>query len=150
MFNANWPLWIIRSVTKHFTSSLSAYTTYVEGTTRKTSALEQFFELRVDGPDSLGLTKGQWRLDIVVNILIQVAVVDRSFNNDDKLIGLATAAMTAIDVYRYGDGVDDDDTLLGCLQRVSGPEAHKFGILKPELKVIQATVESMYSISLTE
>ncbi len=150
MYNKQWPLWIMRSINKAFYDSLAVHDLYIEGMTRETRELEKFFELRADGPKATEESKNYWKLEVIVNILIQIAKVDDTNNIEDQYIGIASAALSkAINVYRYGttaESILNDETLLGCLSRMPIIEPHRFGLIEPSTDIIHATVEARYEM----
>jgi len=151
--NVNWPRWVFASVCKHFDDNKSSLTLFIEGQHRKTRTLKDFAELRVDGPYLTEVSKGVWKLFIEVNVLLQSAMDDTSFHRIHTNAGIIVAAFTGIPVYKYGDGVDDDKSLLGCLQIVSDARGKEriqvshFGRIDTGTPLMQATVEGHYEIT---
>lgn len=150
--NDNWPRWIFASVSKHFETALSSFKMFIEGEERDKWEKSDFIELRVDGPYFREI-QSSWIAKIEINILLQVVMV-----NDVHLIhrntGLIASAFTPIVVYKYGDGVDDDDSQIGCLKLVQNIRANEllvishFGKIKPDLPLLQASVEGHFEIDL--
>ena len=146
-----WSLWIIRSLSSYFKLALAAYTIYIEGDYHDTNELPIFFELRVDGPDIEEVSKDDYELTIITNIVAQIAMVDDEVALDDKYLGLiASVADVGISIYRYGlvgEHSDNDDSLLGCLKVIKGPTIHKFGQIDANIKELQGTVETHYMLA---
>ena len=59
--NANWGRWIYASVCDHFETYRDTLHMFLEGQHRETDELQQFFELRVDGPYYTQINKGWWK-----------------------------------------------------------------------------------------
>lgn len=154
--NANWDRWIFASISKHFVDTLAATAeVFIEGQKRGTRKMEQWFEVRVDGPNYTEITKGEFKIYVEINILCACIVKDTSIHNIRTLAGKAASEMdTSIFVYKYGTGVEDDDSLLGCLTIVSDSRGKEriqtshFGQIGPNTELIQATVEGHYKMEL--
>lgn len=151
--NNHWPRWIFASISKHFETSLSDQKMFIEGEIRDTWEKKDFIELRVDGPYFQQFTKDNWRAKVEINILLQIVMT-----NDTHLIhrqtGLVGSVFTLIPVYKYGNGVDDDDSQIGCLTLIQNARSNEllvishFGKIKPELPLLQASVEGHFEIDL--
>ena len=143
----NWPRWITASINKHIYDNRQSLTMFAEGETpRKTSASGEFIEVRVNGPHLTEISKGFWRADVVINVLIQSAM-STDLYKIHKDIGKVAAAMTSkIAVYKKNDGA----ALLGCMNRISvrGSELiiKQHGQLAPEILLQLASVEAQYSL----
>jgi len=154
--NKNWPRWIFASVSKHFDANKDTLPLFIEGQYRNTRSEKDFLELRVDGPYFTEFSKGYWRAFIEINVLVQSAMDDSNFHRIHEDVGIAAAAFSTIHVYKYGNGVDDDGTLLGCLKLVAdhrGKERiqiNHFGQIGPSEGLMQACVEGHYEMFLDE
>lgn len=147
MINKNWERWIFASVSKHFDTYRESVPLYIEGQERQTQLLDEFIELRVDGPYFKEVSKGCTKIDIEINLLCCVKK-----NNDNfrihKLTGVVAAAFKPeIFVYKFGD---DPLELWECLRlRSDKREAvivSHFGQPDPDLPLMQATVEGHYTV----
>ncbi len=61
--------------------------------------------------------------------------------------------MDTVPVYKYGNGVGDDETQIGCLDLYTDKPrdrimVHDFGQVETDVKLQQATVEGQYKIEL--
>ena len=152
--NKHWARWSFASVSKHFDDTRQGYPLYIEGQHRDTDTLEDFFEFRMDGPTLRESSKGFWILRIDVNILASSTIDDEDYHKIHKLVGIAQAAFEDIPVYKYGDGPDDDQSLLGCYQLKQSRrkrdfvEAHQFGRIDISVPLIQAMVEGHFEMTL--
>jgi len=154
--NANWIRWLYASCAKHFDGVKGSYHLYIEGAERATSGLENFGEFRMDGPFIKRPCKGLVYLDVEINLLIQ-AVMDpqRIYDGLVCLGQFATGFTNVIKVYKYGDGVDDDDSLLGCLRQRDRKNENtidvgNFGIIRQDTRITQYTLEGHYRLELQE
>jgi len=145
-----WPRWIAASINKHFDARKGTLPLFIEGMHRATRTEKDFLELRHDGPYLTELSKGVWRVYTEVNILIQSAMDDENIYRVYVDVGRAVQACTAIPIYKYGSGVMDDGTLLGCLKVVADSrgkeriQVNHFGQIGKDTRLIQATVEVHY------
>lgn len=163
--NTNWPRWIFASVSKHFSDTVDNVFNenpgkvnpklYVEGDERITQNLEQYFEFRMDGPYMRELCKDYWLIKIQLNVLVSAKAESTDMHVVQKLIGLITTAFTnGITIYKYGDGEDDNQSVLDCLQLYQEGNQEEIlvtylGQLGPDLKDTQASVEGYYRMFLS-
>jgi hypothetical protein len=123
--NPNWTRWIFASVIEHFDTNVftpQSLPFLAEGIhERDTDFMESpdRAEIRLNGPWARELSANYWRIWVDINIL-----VTSNFGNDTKdvytlernLGFVHEFADTYIPIMRYGAGVDDTGTLLGCLR----------------------------------
>lgn len=122
-YDPNWPRWVQASVADHFKTAATAqqYPALVEGIDeRLTEFMESTnrIEIRVNGPYIKEWNKGYWQFLVTANILIFSYMGGSSPNayEGTEMAGfMAQAASQSIPVYKYGIGVDDDQSLIGCL-----------------------------------
>ncbi len=156
MSNANWPRWIYASTTKHFQAIADAYpiSMYIEGVERDTRNESKWLEFRMDGPQTTELSKNYFRLDIEINILWSVHLDSIDFHDQQRIFGMLVEAMTDICIHKYGEGVGDDDSLLGTLilqQDLNNPiRGNNFGQVRPDTQLVQGSVEGTYRMYLSE
>lgn len=151
------PRWIIASVSQHFEDKREGIPMYIEGQIRQTSDLKDFFELRVDGPYYTELSKGFWRVYTEINVLIQSAQDKEDRFRIYKTAGVIAAAFEqVISIFKYGDEVGDDDSLVACLKLLGDKGAREriqishFGQVAPATGISQSTVEAHYATELHE
>jgi hypothetical protein len=150
--NSNWPRWLFASITTHFDDALgSNLPVYVEGTHRTVDlAVEDFCEVRIDGPNITELSKDYYKLYVEINILVTSHKNDEDFHRIHTNVGLIVAAFSDISLYKYGD----DDTALGCANLVTDHKGkqtiavHHFGQIDPDKQLLQSTVEGHYVVYL--
>jgi hypothetical protein len=149
--DSNWPRWIFASISKHFETNLSSLKMFIEGEDRDTWENKDFIELRIDGPYYHQISKNLWRAKVEVNILLQVVITD-DLHLIHRRVGEVSTAFTPIIIYKYGDGVGDDDSQIGCFQLIQNVRANElliishFGRIKPELPLLQASVEGHFEV----
>ena len=150
----NWPRWIISSIIEHFRLRRQGLPFFVEGTHRDDIKDADGIELRIDGPNITEENKNYFYLDCEINILISSIINDINFYRIHEDVGIVSAAFTDIQVFKYGEGIDDDQSLLGCmkLKQSSGDkdkiQVNHFGQISPEIKLLQATIEGHYRLIL--
>lgn len=152
--DANWPRWIFASCSYHFEQNVGGITMFTEGTHRDTELLPEFIEFRMDGPYFTQLNKNYWHCYFEINILLQATMLDTDFHAIHRLAGTVAAAFTEIQIFKYGEGLDDDDSLIACanlkqdVRKRERIQINHFGQVEPETKLIQATVEGHYEMHL--
>lgn len=151
MLSENMDRWVFASISKHFDDRKGTTKLYIEGMIRDTSTVEQFIELRTDGPYYTEVSHKYWKLYIEINVLIQCAKNNENFHRIRQLSGEVFKMFEpCITLYRYGTGPADDGTIIGILQRMD-EEANRnniqvshFGQVDPINQLEQATVEAHY------
>lgn len=153
--NPNWPRWLFASTSKHFNDRRGDVSFYIEGQERNVPAPKDLFEFRMDGPYETELNKNYWRLYIEISILIQSTKDDSDYHRIHRHCGTVASAFTTIPVYKYGDGVDDDQSLLGCLTLIQDVgkreriQINHFGQIDASTPLLQSSVEGHYEMTLT-
>lgn len=148
--NANWPIWIASSVSEYINNNRGSTPLFVEGQERDTEDLKDFYELRVNGPDSVEVQKDVWNLYFEVNIIVQSIVDGLDLYRHRRLEGAIASKLTNIPIYDY-----DTDELIECakiLQDRKGRdllEINNFGQIDPEKRIIQSCIEAHYMLRLT-
>ena len=148
MMNENWPRWIQASVTKHFIDAFAGFKVFTEGSERDTDKDKEYVEIRMDGPIARPQVNNQYELEVTPNILVTTVGVKDTYKHR-RVMGKVLAAFTnGIPVKRYGNGDQDDDSLLGCLQLKSEVRGNYFGQIDTVLKIEQSTVDAEYTLTL--
>lgn len=153
--NPNWPRWIYASVSTWFKSKIQTanpdFEIFITGEDRKTAGKTDWCEFRLDGPFGKQQSPKDWTLYIMVNILISSIKDQQDAHKIYKDVGFVmTGFTTNIPIFRFGDGPDDDPSVLeGCfVLRSEGGEVlsiNHFGeILGDNLQMMQSTVEGHY------
>lgn len=151
------PRWIFASCDVHFQGAIdqTALKMFPEGYSKSEEErqMSRFCEFRMDGPNIFPQTKNQSKAKFDINILIQTTMQDSNFHVPLVDIGLVLAAFTTIPIYRYGEGILDDQSLIGCATittqgRETAILVSQFGEIETNLKLSQATVETTYSLDL--
>lgn len=152
--NPNWDRWIFASLADYFTKNVPVQW-YVEGEHRTKVVNKDYLELRIDGPYYTEESYNYWYLYLEVSVLVQAVQDDKDSQKIRRLCGQVASAFTSVPVYKYGKGILDDSTLLGCLTLIQDTgkreriQTNHFGLLAPDLKLMQSTVEGHYSINLS-
>lgn len=145
---SQWDRWIYQSTAKHFKANVSGIPMFVEGGPRETSSLSEWIEYRMLGPDYKQTTRGQFYIDVEIDIAVLVVPQNNAFRIKEVCGLVASAFVNNIDVYRYGDPAVDpanDGTFLGCLMRQNDPLNTFFlGRKSPETPLMQASVSGQY------
>jgi len=150
----DWIRWSVASFADHFNSAKGDYELYLEGDDRDTDDLDIFAEFRVDGPFIKNPSRNYYTLALEVNILIQAHMGLSNIYAGLIAVGVFAAAFTnTVKAYRYGTGVNDDDTLLGCYKHMNSRnndsiDVGQFGIIRPDTRIRQYTLEGHYLMEL--
>lgn len=151
------PRWIIASVSRHFEDRRQGIPMFIEGQIRQTRELEDFIEIRIDGPNYTELSKSFWRVYIEINVLIQSVQDKKDRFRIYKSTGVVASAFeNVISIFKFGDEAGDDDSLVGCLKLQGDRSARErvqishFGQIEPQTGIFQSTVEAHYVAELRE
>jgi len=153
--NKNWSRWIFASVSMHFDAQRQDIPLHIEGQPRDIKQDQTgWFELRLDGPYYTESSRKLWDIYVEVNVLILAAMLDTDTHRIRRLAGIVESAFTNISVFRYGDGIEDDKSYLGCLRLLQDNnnrvKTNHFGQVEPNLNQEQASVEGHYTMTLNE
>ena len=157
------PRWINASINKHFlgfrdiikqdqiVKIVSEVPLFIEGTDRQTSNLEDFAELRINGPLIKECSKGYFDVDVMVNVIIQSKMNNEDIYKHQRDIGTLLKAFTDhIDVFKYGD----DSSFFGCLvmrtDQSQKIDITNFGQIDPAIRLLQSVVAAEYRMNLTD
>lgn len=155
MINPNWARWIFASVSKHFDTNKNGIDLYIEGQHRNATQVKDSLELRVDGPYYTEESHNYWRIYIEVSLLVQSMQDDKDFHRTHRICGQVAAAFTTIPIFKFGDGPSDNANVqIGCLEVITGGsreriQTNHFGLLAPDVKLMQSTVEAHYEVHLS-
>lgn len=154
MLNPNWQRWILSSCAKYFGDQADGTKFYVEGDTINFVDDQQWVEFRTDGLSTQELTNNYFRIDLCINLLLNDVIVKTDLYTLQRLVGKFQSMFgSSIPIYKYGSGVDDDGTLLCCLEIHKPPkdkvQSHYFGKVGPSSQLQQATIEAHYFTHLT-
>jgi hypothetical protein len=156
-FRENLPRWIFASASKFFTAQLqqNEIPVFLEGQERQTEGILDYIEFRLDGPYLVECTKDEYKVNIEVNLLIVTMIDLQDFHKLYRICGYALECFKAIPIYKYGDGIDDDQSYIGCMivprtadQREATRVSH-FGRLEPDKPILQSSIEGHYSFYVT-
>lgn len=159
--NPNWPRWIKSSIIEHFQVNVAdvlGLPFLAEGVHVRDTAFmesEDRAEIRIWGPTTQENSANCWKLEVEINIHITSTIGGNTKDvytlerNAGKFLEYAN---TSINIYRFGTGGDDDDTLLGCLSpRTRKNDSVKyipFGQINPTDTLLQAQVDGKYEMEL--
>lgn len=153
--NSNWPRWIFASIAQHF-STATSYKTFVEGEPRTTWEEKDFIEIRMDGPYFIQLDSVTWEAMFEVNVLIQSVMTFSDLYKIHTMAGaVAYAFTTNPQIFKYGTGVGDDQSLLACTELLQDKRDRQllvishFGQVAPDKLLQQASVEGHYKLTLS-
>jgi len=153
-FNVNWDRWIKSSVAKHFNDESligineNQTVLFIEGFERNTDGKKDWIEFRLDGPYYEETTKGHWKIEIEVNILVVVNEQKNPYRPEYLKGRVVQLFTTCFDVFKYGESEEDDNLKLGCFTlKTSGREkilTTNFGKVRPDTRQLQSSVEGHF------
>ena len=152
--------WIFQSIVVHFQSTASGLSLpmYVEGIDEIDDDIirADHVELRLTGPTIKEVSNGYFTVDVVINFLFTklMSASDAEAYDMIQWTGeFANVMLDPVPIYRYGTGVDDDRTLVGCLEvKKNSNDAVRvwhFGRLDKDTRVNQSVCDAMYGMDYT-
>jgi hypothetical protein len=155
MIDPNWARWVFASVSKFFEEHRGHTKMFVEGTDMKGRREdEDYFEFRFNGPIIDEVSKEWYFLFFDVNILVCSLQDQKNFHRLHNSVGRASTMFDkVIPIYKYGDGPDDDGSLIDCAYLITeggngGIYINHHGKFDPTLNVLQSTVEGSYRLTI--
>lgn len=163
MISEHLPRWLFASAAVCITARTTALQlqdppliTFYEGGDRDPALKEkESVEFRLDGPRCRQLGSNDWEVWVAINVLFTTTMNDRNTYRKYEIAGKIAAALTdPIPVYKFGDGPDDDRTvLIGCLEVIHDKfnriQVNHFGQIEKTIRLEQSTVEAHYRMYLT-
>lgn len=150
--------WIFQSLASHFKSVADGISLlyFVEGIDERSNDTmqENHVELRVSGPELKEVSKGYYSVKVIVNFLF-IKNMDEVGADAFDLIQwtgvFANAMLQPIPIYKKGEGAEDDETLIGCLQvhkgRNEAVRIFHFGQLDKDTRIRQSEMDALYDMN---
>jgi len=152
--NRNWIRWITASVYSKFGTYYDAnLPLYFDGAPEVTIYGDKvtdrpfFADIKIQGMKFVNYQIGHYRCTFSVSAVFTVRKADNVYILQSKM-GHLVPAFEELIAYKLGDGDDDDQSILGCIQDDSELRVDTFGWDK-ELKVAQGLLEKDYRLDLT-
>lgn len=122
-YDQNWPRWVQASIAVYFKDIAddNNFKSLVEGLDERTTEFQESserLEIRVNGPFIVEQSHNYWHFEVDVNILIFSHMGGQLPNaySGTMIAGyMAQGASEPIPVFKYGNGLEDDQSLIGCL-----------------------------------
>ena len=158
--NPHWPRWIFASTADYFKQVADGIELpiLIEGIDEREAEkmrANDHVEFRINGPAVTELSRGYFRLDVDVNLLLTSMMGGQTKNAYDIVEQAGVflqAAGGPIPVFKYGEGPDDDESLLGCLTLRSGKRdavrVIHFGQIGRDDRLRQSAVDARYRMHL--
>lgn len=158
-YNENWPRWMQSSVAKHYKDAATAmsWASLVEEIESRSNAFinsPQRLEIRQNGPFAKELSSNYWNFELDVHVLLTSHLGGSVGNAYDitTASGKIAAASVSIPVFKYGTGVDDDQSQIGCFTLRRGKtesiKIYHFGEIDKVNRVIQMAVDVRFELDL--
>ncbi len=146
MIDSNITRWMASSAAKHFKDAAdgAGVKLYLNSYSGKDG---EWAEFRFDGPIQENSTIGTFSLGCTINILVTCFISDNDYRIFD-LAGIFASAMDSdICVFKYGDGDEDDQSLIGSLQLFSNKiDTVHYGLIAAEAQQKRSSVEATYTM----
>jgi hypothetical protein len=150
--------WIFQSLALHFKSVADGISLlyFVEGIDERSNDTmqENHVELRVSGPKLKEVSKGYFNVMVTVNFLFTKNMNEVGADAFDLIQWTGVFAdemLQPIPIYKKGNGLEDDGTLVGCLQvhkgRNEAVRVFQFGQLDKHTRIRQAEVDALYGMN---
>lgn len=161
-YNKHWNRWIQASIAYYLKqlATTNSLAVIVEGLDARDATFmesEDRVEIKVTGPASKEHSKGEWRFDVNVNLLFSSRLGDASKNRNTihSNCGLFHQTLEGcIPVYKYGNGPDDDGSLIGHFRPVAEDDdsvsSNFFGQVSGTDQLVQAGVNAHLVMYLSE
>ena len=156
--NPNWSRWIFSSLADYLKriATDNKIPVLVEGVDDRTDAIlkkPEHVEIAITGPFSRNPTRGYYILRVGVRVLIHSQMSKDSRYGPQRIAGLYQEALDGyISIYRKGNDISDDKTLLGCLSLLKGSNdairVLHFGQASATEKLRQSMVDCWYEMEL--
>jgi len=159
--NPHWPRWIFASAADYFKQAADGIELpiLIEGIDEReaeTIRANDHVEFRLNGPAVTELSRSYFRLDVDVNLLLTSMMGGQTRNAYDivRQAGVfLQAAAGPIPVFRWGEGLEDDQSSLGCLTLRSGLQdavrVIHFGQISRDDRIRQSAVDARYHLFLS-
>lgn len=141
--NKNWIRWIYISIINNFENVREDIPVYYDRVNRETD----WAEVRMDGPHIRELSNGFFRIDVAVSALVTSYIGNYDYQLQ-RMLGMLSLGFDDICCYRYGDGDEDDASLLGILKPLNGFTVVNFGLISPESRFRRSQIEATFRMTL--
>jgi len=152
--------WIFISIAKHFEPVASGISLpyFIEGIMERSEddIWEDHVELRVTGPFTKEVSKDFYTVEVAINFLF-TALMDMDGADAYrhlKWVGeFQKVMLEPVSIYKYGTGVDDDQTFIDCLRvkrnAADAVRSYLFGQISKDVRVTQAELDAMFEMTLS-
>lgn len=152
--------WIFASVATHFATTASGLSLpyWVDGVDERDEDTMRVdhVECRVTGPFTKEVSNGYYKVDVGINFLFtkQMGLAGADAYDIVRWTGKFHSVMLdPVPIYKYGPGVSDDDSLIGCLvvkkDRNEAVRIFHFGQIGKEDRLKQAEADALYGMDIT-
>jgi hypothetical protein len=156
----NLPRWVFSSLASHFKTIAdnNSIPFFVEGIDERESEdmRQSHVEFRITGPMVKEVSKEYYTVEVVVNALF-TSLMELTGVNAYQIVNwcgvFAEEMHKPLPIYKYGDGPDDDGSLVGCLRvKKDAKDAVRvwhFGQISTVDRVRQSEVDATYEMDVT-
>ncbi len=142
--NPQWITWITSSFVVYFKTQCVGIKLplFIVGETRDQSTTT-FAEFRLEGPYFNELTKGYWKIEVYIALLLTMINDENDLYKAQRIAGQLLAMFDKdIPIFRY----NEENTMLGCMRLVPNEKLIQtvYGPLQPATPVTQSSIEAHY------
>ena len=146
----HWNRWIYNSISTYFSvfADANSLYLYIAGRSDEKDKHDEFIELRISHVITSEISKNYYKINVNIDVLYSTHLIPEDGYRAQKIAGLIEYAITDICVYKYGNGSDDDDTLLGTLQLQDSVESNYFGQIRPDTRLLQGVTSASLQMTI--
>jgi hypothetical protein len=140
----DWTRAINASINLHFNNAKQGKVLYIEGV-NPPATVASWAELRINGPTFTESLKGQWQVDLSVDIMCSSKLTNPDAYDIHKLVGIMQEACINIQINKFTSDVLDSENPFFCLRRLSRVKTLQWGVVKKDVDVYCTSVMADYS-----
>jgi len=152
--------WIVASCRTFFNTRKGNYPLFFENTGPKKlqdaqgNPIASYAEFRVNGPYYRKITTTEEFYDVELNVLCHTGINNTDSDEIERMLGTYFSAFApTIPILRYGNGLSDDQSQIGCLmlygEKGDQIRVSRFGQANPDTKLAQGSIDGSYRMRLT-
>lgn len=139
--------WIHASAAWYFSETLTHHL-HVDGKTRETEELTEWYELRVWRINKIQRTKDFWDVTVWIDIACMAYHDTNAYKLTDLIGEVESSMIRAFPLYQFDEVLPDPVVQLSCFDREEGPETIFLGEINSDLKLFQANVSCKYEVNI--
>lgn len=150
MIDPRWQKWLNASINTWFKTTvisgsdpaLNGIKVYFEGDEIDFNNLSEWVEVRTDGPHYYESSKGDFLIELMVNVMISVKKSVTGYRLHDLSGIIQSLFQSSIPVLSYGES---SPVLVTCLTLIGKVDTHNWGEMGKPTRVLNCSVEANYT-----